>query len=255
MEQIQPHIKCKKGDIADFVFLVGDPDRIPLVTKYWENATCIANNRGLPVWTGVYKGKPVSIASTGMGCPSAAIVLEELINIGTKCVIRIGTCGALKKGIQPGDLIIPVAAIRAEGTTVEYIDKEFPAVANSDIVFALEKAAKENSFTYWKGVNRTHDAFYEPVENMLRWGGLLNDSRTKEWAFPLVSSEMECSAVFLISYLRGVKAGAILSVNTTEPLDEIQKNPDLVYELIETPGAKEGVDKAIRAALEASLSC
>ena len=101
----QPHIKCKSGDVADLVFLVGDPDRIPLVTKYWDKAEMKANNRGLPVWTGTYKNVPVSVVSTGMGCPSAAIVVEELVNIGAKTFIRIGTCGGLKKEIKPGDLI------------------------------------------------------------------------------------------------------------------------------------------------------
>ena len=134
----QPHIKCKEGDIAELVFLVGDPDRIPLVTKLWDSAECKANNRGLPVWTGTYQNQPVSIASTGMGCPSAAIVVEELINIGAKSLIRIGTCGGLKKEIKPGDLIIPTAAIRAEGTTREYIDPEFPAIADAQMVEALE---------------------------------------------------------------------------------------------------------------------
>ncbi len=250
-KELQPHIKCAPGDVADVVLLVGDPDRIPLVTKYWDEANEVANNRGLPVWTGKYKGMPVSIASTGMGGPSTAIVLEELANIGAKTFIRIGTCGALKKGIKPGDIIIPTAAIRAEGTTKEYIAPEFPAIADMDIVRALEAAAKQEGNRYFKGINRTHDAFYEPVENLLRWGNLFADERTKNWDTPLVSSEMECSIVFLLASLRGLRAGAVLAVNTTEPLDEIRENPGLVYELIEDPEAKKGVDRAIRTALEA----
>lgn len=253
MENLQPHIKCKEGDIAPTVLLVGDPNRISLITKYWDRAKEVANNRGLPVWTGTYKGKAISVATSGMGCPSAAIVVEELINIGAKTIIRIGTCGALKKGIKPGDIIIPFAAIRAEGTTKEYIEEIFPSVADSEIVSALVKSAREKNITFWTGVNRTHDSFYEPIANMLRWAQLSLDKRTKDWAYPLVSSEMECSAVFLLSMLRGVKAGAVLAVNTTEPLDEIQQNPDLVYELIEDPNAKEGVDRAIQTALDATL--
>lgn len=250
---LQPHTKCKKGDIAELVFLVGDPGRIPLVTKYWESAECKANNRGLPVWTGVYKGVPVSVACTAMGCPSAAIVVEELANIGAKYFIRIGTCGGLKEEIKPGDLIIPTAAIRAEGTTKEYIDVEFPAIADMDMVAALEKSAKDQGVHYWKGINRTHDAFYEPAGNLLRWGNLTDNKRTKNWTFPLISSEMECSVVFLLALLRGLKAAAILCVNTTEPLNLIQKNPDLIYELEEVPDTSEGIDKAIRVALEAGV--
>jgi len=251
--KLQPHIKCKEGGIADVVFLVGDPDRIPLVVRYWDKAEKIADNRGLPVWTGAYKGIPVSIASTGMGCPSTAIVVEELANIGAKKFIRIGTCGALKKEIKPGEIIIPIAAIRAEGTTKEYIGPEFPAVADFDMVSKLEASAKSKKYVYWKGINRTHDAFYEPIQNMLKWGNLLLDERTKKWNSPIISSEMECSAVFLLASLRGLKAAAVLAVNTTEPLDEIQKNPDLVYQLIEDPSAKEGINRAILTALDSIL--
>lgn len=250
---LQPHIKCKEGDVAELVFLVGDPGRIPLVTKYWETAECKANNRGLPVWTGIYKSMPVSVVSTGMGCPSAAIVVEELANIGAKYFIRIGTCGGLKEEIKPGDLIIPTAAVRAEGTTKEYIGVEFPAIADMDMVAALEKSAQTQKVRYWKGINRTHDAFYEPAENLSRWGNLINDKRMKNWAFPLVSSEMECSAVFLVSLLRGLKAAAVLCVNTTEPLNLIQKNPDSIYELEESSNISDGTNNAICVALEAGL--
>lgn len=242
MENLQPHIKCKEGDVADTVFLVGDPDRISLVVKYWDKAKKIADNRGLPVWTGTYKGIPVSIASTGMGCPSTAIVIEELANIGAKKLIRIGTCGALKKEIKPGDIIIPISAIREEGTTSAYVGPEVSAVADAELVAKLESSAKSKNYVYWKGINRTHDAFYEPIENFLKLKGS-----------EAISSEMECSAVFLIASLRGLKAAAVLAVNTTEPLDEIEKNPDLVYQLIEDPNAKEGVNRAILTALDSIL--
>jgi uridine phosphorylase len=233
--KLQPHIKCKEGDIADIVFLVGDPGRIDLVIKYWDKAEKVADNRG-------YKGVPVSVISTGMGCPSAAIVVEELANVGVKKIIRIGTCGALKKEIKPGDIIIPTSAIREEGTTGAYVGPEVPAVADIELVARLESSAKSKNYRYWKGINRTHDAFYEPIENFLK----LKGSKA-------ISSEMECSAVFLIANLRGLKAAAVLAVNTTEPLDEIEKNPDLVYQLIEDPNAKDGVERAILTALDSVI--
>jgi len=242
MNKLQPHIKCKEGDVAEIVFLVGDPGRISLVTKYWDKAGKVADNRGLPVWTGIYKKTPVSVVSCGMGCPSAAIVVEELANIGAKKIIRIGTCGALKKEIRPGDIIIPTSAIREEGTTGAYVGPEVPAVADCNLVSKLESSAKSKNYTYWKGVNRTHDAFYEPIENFLKLKGT-----------DAISSEMECSAVFLIATLRGLKAAAVLAVNTSEPLDEIEKNPDLVYQLIEDPNAKDGVDRAILTALDSVI--
>lgn len=242
MTDLQPHIKCKRGDVTDIVFLVGDPDRIDLVVKYWDKAEKVADNRGLPIWKGTYKGVPVSVASTGMGCPSAAIVVEELANVGVKNVIRIGTCGALKKEIKPGDLIIPSSAIREEGTTSAYVGPEVSAVADVELVAKLESSAKSKNYKYWKGINRTHDAFYEPIENFLKLKGS-----------EAISSEMECSAVFLIASLRGLKAAAVLAVNTTEPIDEIEKNPDLIYQLIEDPNAKDGIERAILTALDSVI--
>ena len=251
---LQPHIKCQEGDVAEIVFVPGDPARVKAIVEYWDDAKEVSNNREFLTYTGTYKGLPVSATSTGIGGPSAAIAIEELANIGAKTFLRIGTCGAFKKEINPGDLIVPFAAIRAEGTTREYVPPEFPAVADPFAYRELEASAKKLGFRYFTGIDRCHDAFYEHLDNMLRWGDIYKDRRMSTWNTPLVSSEMECSTVFLVAMLRGLKAGAVLSVNTTEPLDEIAKNPDLIYELIETPGAKEGVDRAIRVALDAALS-
>lgn len=246
---LQPHIKCGPGDVASIVLTPGDPARVRKIVEYWDTVKEIANNREFLTFTGTYKGIPLSATSTGVGSPSAAIAIEELANIGAKTFLRIGTCGAFKKDIQPGDLIVPFAAIRAEGTTKEYLPPEFPSVADPDVFQAMRQSAKEAGYRYFTGINRTHDAFYEHLQNMLRWGDIYQDKRMSAWNVPLVSSEMECSTVFLVAMIRGLRAGCVLSVNTTEPLDEIAKNPDLIYQLIETPGASEGIDKAIKVAL------
>lgn len=251
MNKIQPHIKCKKGDVAKIVLIPGDPARVKEIVKYWDEAQEIANNREFLTYTGKYKGIDVSATSTGIGGPSASIAIEELANIGAEIFIRIGTCGALRDNINPGDLIIPYAAVRAEGTTKEYIDPEFPAVADFDVTKCLEESAKELNFKYFKGIDRCHDAFYEHIDNMLKWGNFYKDKRMSKWNYPLISSEMECSTVFLVSMLRGLRAGAVLAVNTTEPLNKISENPDLIYELIESDNAKEGIDRAIKVALKA----
>lgn len=251
MADFQPHIKCKQGDIAKIVLLPGDPGRVEKIIKYWDSSRKISFNREFLVYTGKYKNIPISVCSTGVGCPGAAIAVEELANLGAETFIRIGTCGGLKKEIKSGDLIIPTAAIRAEGTTAEYIDPLFPAIADGEITQALVEAAKEKKYPYFQGIDRTHDAFYEHIDNIARWGNFLKDERMKKWPVPLVSSEMECSVIFLVALLRGLKAGAVLSVNTTEPLDSIKNNSEAVYELIETKRSKDGVDKAILVALRA----
>lgn len=248
----QPHIQCSAGDIAPIVLTPGDPARVQLIAQYWDEAREVANNREFLTMTGTYKGVPISATSTGIGSPSAAIAVEELANIGAKVIIRIGTCGALQEGVLPGETIVPYAAIRAEGTTREYLPPEFPAVADPGVYQALWQSASSASGKSWTGVNRTHDAFYEPLQNLLRWGAPFQDQRLSGSPLPLISSEMECSTVFLVAMLRGVRAGCVLSVNTTEPLRSLSKNPSTMYTLADDVKTKEGIDRVIRVALMAS---
>lgn len=248
---MQPHIKCKKGNVAKYVLLPGDPARVREITSFLDDAKEIAYNREYLTYTGRYKGIPVSATSTGIGSPSTAIAIEELANIGVETFIRVGTCGALQKGISSGDLIIPFAAIRAEGTSKEYVPIEYPSVATPEIFNALTNSAKSQKFKYFTGINRTHDAFYEHINNFTRWGEIYLDKRMKGWKYPLVSSEMECSIALLLPMLRGLRSGCVLAVNTPEPLDEVVKNPDLIYKLDESKPAKSGISEAIKTALEA----
>ncbi|MDD5566814.1 MAG: nucleoside phosphorylase [Patescibacteria group bacterium] len=246
MDQLQPHLKIKPGDIAEIVLIPGDPARVKRIAEYWDESREVAFNREFLTYTGKYKGIPISATSTGIGSPSAAIAVEELAKVGAKIFIRIGTCGALKKTIVPGNLIIPDKAIRQEGTTKEYVGEEFEAKPDPEVFQVLKQAADELNIKYFIGTNRTHDSFYEPTENFLK---LMDQSEYKKGE--LVSSEMECSAVFTLAQLRGLKAGTVLSVNTTEPLDEIAKDPGLIYKLETSAEADQGVDKAIKVALRA----
>jgi uridine phosphorylase len=248
---IQPHIQCKKGDVARFAIIPGDPGRVKLIANYFDHPKEIAYNREFLTITGTYKGVLVTATSTGIGCPSAAIAIEELANIGVHTFIRVGTCGSLQKGIRVGDLIIPFAAIRAEGTTKEYIPLEFPSVATPEIYQALTQSATNFHFHYITGVNRTHDAFYEHIHNFIKWGEIYKDDRMKTWNYPLVSSEMECSVVFLLPMLRGLRSGCVLAVNTPEALEEVVKDPNMIYRLNGSNTTKSGIDNAVKTALEA----
>lgn len=249
-EKRQPHIFCKKGDVAKAVLLPGDIGRVERIIRFWDKARKVSFHREFLVYTGLYKKIPVSVCSTGIGAPSAAIAVEELAEVGAEVFIRIGSCGGLKKEIKEGDIIIPIAAIRAEGTTKEYVPAEFPAVADMEVTLALREAAQKERVNYFLGINRTHDAFYEHEENLWKWGKLYQDRRMQKWALPIVSSEMECSAIFVVATLRGLKSGAVLYVNTPEPLDEkrARANP---FRLINSTRVKKGEEKAIKIALEA----
>lgn len=257
MKNRQPHILLNKADVTPFVLLPGDPARAEYIAKkYLQNNKLLAQNREFTSYSGSYKGLPITVTSTGIGCPSTAIAVEELINLGAKVLIRVGTCGgALKKEIKPGAIIIPTACIREEGTTREYIPYQFPAVADYTIVSALEQAAKKNTYRYAIGINRTHDAFYGQSRNIKAWGSPFTDLRMKTWDYPVISSEMEASALFIIALMREVKAGAVLAVNSNpEPLKEIVNNKQTFTTpstKINTREAEKSVDRAIQTALDA----
>lgn len=249
---LQPHLRVREGQLPSIVLLPGDPARVHRIAKHLTDVEDVANNREFLTVRGTFEGRPVGVTSTGIGCPSAAIAVEELANVGVNTLIRVGTCGALRAGIGVGDLIIPFAAVRAEGTTREYLPPEFPAVADAGVYQSLRAAAEALKARYHVGIDRCHDAFYEPTGNLERWGALARDARLRVGISALVSSEMECSSVFLVGMLRGCKTGAVLAVNTVEPLSEIGTVPNAVYTLAEGTTIEEGIERAIRVALRAA---
>ena len=237
---IQPHIKCKKGDVAEWALLPGDPKRIDSIKNLFDTSTELQYNREFRTITGKYKSSSVSATSTGIGCPSAAIAVEELANIGTKNFIRIGTCGGLLKEMKPGDIVIPTSAMCFDGTTKEYDENIEQVESNKEITEALIQAAKKLGIKYFTGINRTHDVFYESLDKFVKLKG-------REY----VSSEMECSVIFLISKLRNLKAGAILVVNTPEAPEDVEKHPNSMYKLYNKDWVREGIENAVKISLEA----
>lgn len=238
INKMQPHLKI--NGIEQYVLLPGDAGRIDRISKYLTDFKEINKNREFRSCSGKYNEIPLSLVSSGMGCPAAAIAVEELANIGAQTIIRIGTCGGLLKEMQPGDIVIPSAAACYDGTTKEYDPLIEKAEADKTITDALINAAKRINARCFVGVNRTHDAFYESTENFVK---LVRKN--------FVSSEMECSAVFLVSALRKIRAGAILVVNTPEPPEEVLKDPKMIYTLVDERKVQEGTDIAIKIALEA----
>jgi uridine phosphorylase len=241
MENLQPHIKCKRGEVAKYVLLPGSPERAKLISTFLDKPRKIAFNREFLTYSGKYNSIGVSVTSTGVGCPSAAIAVEELANIGGEVFIRVGTCGGLQKNMRTGDIVIPTRILSQDGTTREYVAPTFKVEPSPEVVKALSKAAENLGVNCVFGVNRTHDAFYEPTENFTKL------SEIKD----LVSSEMECSAVFVVSALRKLKAGAILTVNTPEPPEKVARNPEILYRLIDEEKVNERIKNSIKIALEA----
>ena len=156
---VQYHINLKPGDVGRYVFLPGDPGRVPLIAAHLDDAEEITFNREYRTFTGTLDGEKVSVTSTGIGCPSAAIAMEELIKVGADTFIRVGTAGSLQPDVKLGDLCISTGSIREEGTSRQYVPLSYPAVADLDVTLALREAAKKLNFPHHCGITHCKDSF------------------------------------------------------------------------------------------------
>ncbi|MBU7024112.1 MAG: nucleoside phosphorylase [Theionarchaea archaeon] len=232
---IPPHLLCLPEKVAGPVLLPGDPHRAKLIAGFFDNPEKIAENREFLMVTGHYSGIPVSVCSTGIGSPSAVIALEELCMCGADTFIRVGTCGALQRDINTGDIIIPTAACRGEGTSQRYVPLQFPAVAHPDIVSALREIAPDAH----TGIVWTDDSFY--ISESEYWSSL-----------GILAVEMECSSLFTVSSLKKVRTGAILAVDGNLLLGTCKKERRTRNHQEEiSEKAREGVRREIKIALEA----
>ena len=235
----QYHICCGKGDIGKYVLLPGDPFRTDIIAKHFDDPVLVAHNREHKTWTGTLNGEKVSVTSTGMGCPSAAIAVEELIHCGAEVFIRIGTCGRVCPESYDESLegVIITGSVRDEGTTVHYVPIEYPAMADRHVTDALARACAEKGYKFAEGIAQSKDSFYgqhEP-ENMPA------ESRLKErWEAwrrgNVMTSEMEAAALFVISSIRGCRAASIMSFVDMKKTIEVAR--DALKILIKQDAAK-----------------
>ena len=203
-KRIQPHIMCGVGDVADYVLLPGDPKRAEKIATFFDDSRKVADYRGYVTYSGKVGKTAISTSSSGIGCPSAAIVVEELIKIGAKNLIRVGTTGALQPDIEVGDIIIATGAVRADGTTNAYVPIGYPAVADFQIVKALIEAAERLKKRFHLGIIVSSDAFYAENEDFVR---SYNEAK-------VLSVEMEASVIFTLTNIKGLRGGAILTVDS-----------------------------------------
>jgi uridine phosphorylase len=155
----QYHVALDDGEVAPTVLLPGDPGRVEVVARLWDEAQHVATNREYVTWTGTYKGTPISCTSTGIGAPSTSIALEELARVGATTFIRIGTCGTFLDHVAVGDMAVFDSAIRLDGASASYAPIEFPAVASHDVVSACIRAGDELGYRYHVGTTRSADTF------------------------------------------------------------------------------------------------
>ncbi len=202
------HIGINEKDVAKHVILPADPERCKLISEHFDNPELKAVSRGNPIYTGKYKDIDVSVMSTGMGGTAVSICVEELKQLGVKTLIRMGTSGGLQKSIPEGSFVICTGAVRGDGTTAEYIDCEYPAIADVDVVVALREACLEYGIKPYIGIVRSHDAFYlESPGAHKGW-----KQRIKKWTDAgCLAVENETSSLLVVSSLLGkIRAGSIL---------------------------------------------
>ena len=215
MQQLekQYHINCAPGDVGRYCILPGDPGRCASIAALFDNAVFVSQNREYTIYTGTLLGEKVSVCSTGIGGPSAAIAMEELTAIGADTFIRVGTCGGIDLNVQSGDIVVATGAIRFEHTSREYAPIEFPAVADFGITAALTEAARAMGKTCHTGVVQCKDSFYgqhSPARMPVSYE-LLN--KWEAWKrLGVKASEMESAALFVVAAALGVRCGSCFHV-------------------------------------------
>lgn len=241
------HLMLSPGDVGEYVFLPGDPSRCGVVATYFEDARRVGRNRAFTTYTGSVAGHRVSVTSTGIGCPSAAIAMEELVALGAHTLIRVGTAGGMQPEVRLGELVVTQAAVRHEGTSVQYMPLAFPAVADTEVTLALRDAARRLGVPYHVGISHSKDSFYgevapdrTPIATRLRaeWMAWVKGG--------VLCSEMEASTLFTVARVLGVRAGGIMLVaGLTRAL-----NPGEVGRLTESE-REEATDRLAQVAVEA----
>lgn len=209
----QFHIDCAKGDVGRYCILPGDPGRCEKIAAYFDYPEKIAQNREFATYTGTLLGEKVSVVSTGIGGPSAAIAMEELAAIGTDTFIRVGTCGGIRLDVKSDDVVVATGAIRQEGTSREYAPIEFPAVSDFQVLTALTEAAGRLGKNWHAGVVQCKDSFYGQHDPARMPVCYELQNKWEAWKrLGVLASEMESAALFTVAATLHVRCGTVLHV-------------------------------------------
>ena len=229
MSDAQPITGLRAGDVAPHVFLCGDPARVPRIAAAWKQAREVCSRREYRVVTGEHDGVRMSAASTGIGAPSTAILLEELAKLGAHTFIRVGNSGGLSPQLDLGELVITTGAVRDDGTSRSYVAPEYPAVADYRVVAALVTAARERGARFHTGITWSLDAFYARNAILTGADGMASMSFGGYWTAAqeekiralrsagVLNCEMEAGVVLTLAGLFGLRAGAVCVVSDRTP--------------------------------------
>lgn len=240
---LEYHVKVNSDMIGKYVIMPGDPKRCAVIAQHLDDAKLVADSREFATYTGYLDGERVSVTSTGIGGPSAAIALQELVHAGAHTFIRVGTCGGMQLEVTGGDVVVATGAVRMEGTSKEYAPIEYPAIADIDVVNALRKAAGKFEVKVHTGVVQSKDSFYGQHSPEIMPVGYELTNKWEAWKrMGCVASEMESAALFIAGSFLRVRVGAcFLVVANQERAAAGLYNPEV-----------HDTDKAIQVAVEAT---
>ena len=209
----QYHTGVGKGDVGKYVILPGDPKRCVKIAAHFDNPVLVADNREYVTYTGTLDGIKVSVTSTGIGGPSAAIAIDELSKCGADTFIRVGTCGGMQDEVMGGDVVIASGAIRMEGTSREFAPIEYPAVSDVEIMNALINSAKSLKNRYHVGVVQCKDSFFGQHEPDIMPVSYKLQNKWEAWLrMGCLASEMESAALFIAGSFLRVRVGSCFLV-------------------------------------------
>ncbi|MDO4287147.1 MAG: nucleoside phosphorylase [Eubacteriales bacterium] len=209
----QMHLQCTAEDVGRYAILPGDPGRCAAIAAFLDEAHPVSANREYNVWTGKLHGETVTVCSTGIGGPSAAIALEELVECGADTFIRVGTCGGIDTDVKGGDVVVATAAVRQEGTSREYMPLEYPAAASYPIVRALADSCEALGYCTHVGVIQSKDSFYGEIRPQVMPIAQQLQAQWIAWTEAgVLASEMESAALFTAGAVLHVRCGAVLNV-------------------------------------------
>ncbi|MFA9426534.1 nucleoside phosphorylase [Natronorubrum sp. A-ect3] len=222
---VQYHLEVGPDDVAETVLLPGNPDRLEKIVAHWDDHEIKAHHREYRTATGSYEGTPISVTSTGIGSPSAAIAVEELARVDCETFIRVGSCGAIQPEMAVGDLVITTGAVRQEGTSDEYVREDYPATADHEVVSALIAAADRLGYDYHTGITMSADSFYagqgRPGFDGFEAAGSA-DLVDQLKAANVKNIEMEASAILTLANIYGLRAGAVCTVYANRDTGEFR---------------------------------
>lgn len=221
----QYHIGCAVGDVGRYVFLPGDPDRVPKIVAFWDGGMEVASHREYRVWSGTVDSIKVSACSTGIGGPATAIAVEELAAVGGDTFLRVGSCGALREEIECGDLVIASAAVRLDGASRQYVPAAYPAAASGDVTLALIEAAERLGVRYHVGYTASSDSFYVG-QGRPGFKGFLPQSKrstvNRLREMRVVVFEMEAATIYTLAGIYGLRAGCVCAVYANRATDQFK---------------------------------